>query len=64
MSSRAGRRPRVLVALRTAGVLALLLLALPFNLALTAIAQVRSIFIKNPRPTATNPKTILVSGGR
>jgi predicted ATP-grasp superfamily ATP-dependent carboligase len=64
VSSRAGRRPRVLVALRTAGVLALLLLALPFNLALTAIAQVRSIFIKNPRPTATNPKTILVSGGK
>ena len=64
MSSRAGRRPRVLVALRTAGVLALLLLALPFNLALTAIAQARSIFIKNPRPTATNPKTILVSGGK
>lgn len=50
--------------LRTIGVLLLLLLALPFNLALTAIALTRSIFIKNPRQTATDPKTILISGGK
>ena len=50
--------------LRTIGVLLLLLLALPFNLALTAIALIRSIFIKNPRQTATDPKTILISGGK
>jgi predicted ATP-grasp superfamily ATP-dependent carboligase len=54
----------VTAGLRTIGVLLLLLLALPFNLALTAIALTRSIFIKNPRQTATDPKTILVSGGK
>jgi len=54
----------VTAGLRTIGVLLLLLLALPFNLALTAIALARSIFIKNPRQTATDPKTILVSGGK
>ncbi len=54
----------MLVALRTIGVLLLLLLALPFNLALTALALARSTFIKNSRPTATDPKTILVSGGK
>ena len=64
MSSRAGGRPRVTAGLRTIGVLLLLLLALPFNLALTAIALARSTFIKNPRQTATDPKTILVSGGK
>jgi hypothetical protein len=64
VSSRAGGRPRVTAGLRTIGVLLLLLLALPFNLALTAIALARSIFIKNPRQTATDPKTILVSGGK
>jgi predicted ATP-grasp superfamily ATP-dependent carboligase len=45
-------------------VLLLLLLALPFNLLLTVIALVRSLFLKKSRPADVEPKTILVSGGK
>jgi hypothetical protein len=45
-------------------VLLLLLLALPFNLALTGIALVRSLFLKNSPAVAAEPKAILVSGGK
>ncbi|HEY0719250.1 MAG TPA: hypothetical protein VGD68_16680, partial [Streptosporangiaceae bacterium] len=57
-------RPPALIALRTTGVLLLLLLALPFNLVLTAAALVRSIFIRTPRPPAARPRTVMVSGGK
>lgn len=49
---------------KTSGALVLLLLALPFNLALTAVALLRSIVIKPLRAVASHPKTILVSGGK
>ena len=64
MSSPAAGRPRVLVALRTAGVLLLLLLALPFSLALTTVALVRSFFTEGHGQADQNRKTILVSGGK
>jgi hypothetical protein len=50
--------------LRTAGVLLLLLLALPFNLALTLGALIRSFFIEGSGPASREGKTILVSGGK
>ena len=49
---------------KTLAVLLLLLLALPFNLALTAVALLRSAFVKAPRQTAKTPRTILISGGK
>jgi len=64
VSSAAGSRPRVLATARTAGTLLLLLLALPFNLALTLVALLRSFFIEQNRPALQEPKTILVSGGK
>jgi hypothetical protein len=64
---RASGRPRVVP--KTLGVLGLLLLALPFNLALTAVALLRSSFPRAPgaiadRPGAARPRTIMVSGGK
>jgi predicted ATP-grasp superfamily ATP-dependent carboligase len=52
--------------LKTVATLALLLLVLPLNLALTTIALLRAILIKpfQRRAIATHPKTILVSGGK
>jgi hypothetical protein len=64
VSSAAGSRPRVLVTARTAGTLLFLLLALPFNLALTLVALLRSFFIEQNRPAIQERKTILVSGGK
>ena len=64
MSPAAGTRPRALVTARTAGTLLLLLLALPFNLALTMVALLRSFFIEKNRPAIQERKTILVSGGK
>ncbi|GAA3232815.1 hypothetical protein GCM10017691_27810 [Pseudonocardia petroleophila] len=50
---------------RTVGTLALLTSALPFNLALTTVALLRSAVAGRPRPaTAAAPRTILVSGGK
>jgi hypothetical protein len=57
-------RPRLLVVPKTVGVLVLLALVLPLNLALTAVALLRSVVVRPPRPTAAQPKTILVSGGK
>jgi hypothetical protein len=68
------REQRVGVAPKTLGALGLLLLALPFNLALTAVALLRSAlveapfteapFTEAPGPTASRPKTVMVSGGK
>jgi predicted ATP-grasp superfamily ATP-dependent carboligase len=55
---------RALTVPKTAGVLALLALALPVNLALTAAALLRSAAVRAPRPAAARPRTILVSGGK
>jgi predicted ATP-grasp superfamily ATP-dependent carboligase len=55
---------RLWAALKTAATLLLLLLVLPLNLALTAIALLRSIVVKPPRKVAAHPKTILISGGK
>jgi hypothetical protein len=58
-------RRRLLVVPKTLGVLGLLLLALPLNLALTSVALLRSVLVKTPRPAAVpQPKTVMVSGGK
>ncbi len=49
---------------KTLGVLGLLLLALPLNLTLTAVALLRSSVVTRPRPVAGRPRTIMVSGGK
>ncbi len=49
---------------KTVATLILLLLALPFNLALTTIALLKSAIVKPPRAIAADPKTILISGGK
>jgi predicted ATP-grasp superfamily ATP-dependent carboligase len=49
---------------KTVATLSLLMLVLPFNLMLTAIALLRATFVRLPRAAAPNPKTILVSGGK
>ena len=50
--------------MKSGAMLLLLALTLPFNLALTALALLRSLVIKPPREAAAEPKTILVSGGK
>jgi hypothetical protein len=52
---------------KTLGALGLLALALPFNLALTAVALLRSAVTQAPVanvPAAGRPKTVMVSGGK
>jgi len=49
---------------KTVGMLLLLTLALPLNLTLTAVALVRSAFVRAPVQTAAHPRTVLVSGGK
>jgi predicted ATP-grasp superfamily ATP-dependent carboligase len=51
---------------KTIATLVLLLLVLPLNLTLTTIALIRSILFKpfQSRQVATNPQTILISGGK
>jgi len=46
------------------GALALLQLALPANLLLTAAATLRSLLVAEPRRSAAEPRTILLSGGK
>jgi hypothetical protein len=55
---------RLLVAAKTLGVLGLLLLALPVNLAVTAVAVLRVALVQSPRTIAGHPRTIMVSGGK
>ncbi len=55
---------RLLTATKTVGVLGLLTLALPLNLALTGAALLRLLAVKPPKGTAAVPKTILISGGK
>jgi predicted ATP-grasp superfamily ATP-dependent carboligase len=50
--------------LKTVATLSLLMLVLPFNLMLTAIALLRATLVRLPRVAAPNPKIILVSGGK
>jgi predicted ATP-grasp superfamily ATP-dependent carboligase len=54
----------VLVVSKTIGALALLQLALPANLLLTAVATLRSLLVAGPHRRAAEPKTILISGGK
>lgn len=49
---------------KTVATLTLLLLVLPLNLALTAIALLISAVVRSPRVIASDPKTILISGGK
>jgi predicted ATP-grasp superfamily ATP-dependent carboligase len=49
---------------KTVATLSLLLLVLPLNVTLTAIALLRAILVKPPRMVASHPKTILISGGK
>ncbi len=51
-------------AAKTLATLGLLLLVLPLNLAVTAIALLRSLVLRPVRARATQPQTILVSGGK
>ncbi len=55
---------RIRVASKTVGALALLQLALPANLLLTAAALLRSLVVTPPRAEAARPRTIMVSGGK
>ena len=57
---------RFQTAAKTIATLILLLLVLPLNIALTAIALLRSIIIKpfQSRSIADSPQTILISGGK
>jgi predicted ATP-grasp superfamily ATP-dependent carboligase len=57
------RRPGV-NALKTVAVLLLLLVALPFNLALVASALLRGLVLRSPQQTSPDPKTVLISGGK
>jgi hypothetical protein len=56
------RRPAVTA--KTLGALALLQIALPANLLVTAAATLRSLLVAAPRRRAVEPKTILLSGGK
>ncbi|HEY0813141.1 MAG TPA: ATP-grasp enzyme, partial [Pseudonocardia sp.] len=49
---------------QTLGALGLLLLALPFNLALTGLALLRGLVVREPLITADRPRTVLISGGK
>jgi hypothetical protein len=50
--------------IKTVATLMLLLLVLPLNIALTAIALLRSAVVQPPKTIASDPKTILISGGK
>jgi predicted ATP-grasp superfamily ATP-dependent carboligase len=49
---------------KTLATLFLLLLVLPLNLALTAIALLRAMIVKPRQTIVSDPKTILISGGK
>ncbi|MEP6563411.1 MAG: ATP-grasp enzyme, partial [Nakamurella sp.] len=49
---------------KTIGMLGLLTMVLPLNLALTGAALIRSAFVNAPTRTASTPRTVLVSGGK
>ena len=49
---------------RTLGTLALLQAALPFTLALTGVALLRSLLVPPRRAVAAHPRTVLLSGGK
>lgn len=49
---------------KTAATLGLLLAALPVNLAVTAVALARGALVPQPRPSAAEPLTVLLSGGK
>ncbi len=55
---------RVRTVAKTVGTLALLQSALPFNLAFTGVALLRSRVRPPSRATAETPKTVLISGGK
>ena len=57
-------RQRLAMVPKTLGVQALLLAALPGNLALTGVALLRTAVIRTPRAVAERPRTILISGGK
>ncbi len=57
-------RGQLITVPKTLGVLILLLAALPFTLALTAVALLRSLTVRAPRRSAEDPRTILISGGK
>ena len=50
--------------MKSAAMLLLLLVTLPFNLALTALALLSSLVVRPRREAAAEPRTILVSGGK
>jgi hypothetical protein len=49
---------------KTLGVLLLLAVALPLNLAITGLALLRCAVLPSPRRTAQRPRTVLLSGGK
>ncbi len=50
--------------LRTVATLGLLTCALPFNLAITSVALLRQCLRRPPKPTTSDPQTVLISGGK
>jgi predicted ATP-grasp superfamily ATP-dependent carboligase len=54
----------VVTGARTVAALALLQLALPLNLTLTAAALLRSLLVPPPRRRVRRPRTVLISGGK
>jgi hypothetical protein len=57
-------RRQLQTVVKTVATLILLLSVLPLNLTLTAIALLRAIVVKPPKMDASDPKTILISGGK
>jgi predicted ATP-grasp superfamily ATP-dependent carboligase len=64
MGSKEADYSQLQAAVKTVATLMLLMFALPLNLALTAIALLRTVVVKPPRMIASCPKTILISGGK
>ena len=50
--------------LRSSAALGLLLVPLPVNLAVTAVALARSVVVRPQRAVAARPRTVLISGGK
>ena len=64
MSAETAVRRPVMNALKTIATLLLLLVALPVDLALTAVALLRGLLLRSPQQTSADRKTVLISGGK
>lgn len=55
---------KILAALQNLGTLALLAVIFPFNLTIVIIALILNLFRATPRPNPSEPKNILITGGK